>query len=385
METIFADLHIHVGRDKHNYPVKISAGKTLTLTNILKEASRNKGLQMIGVIDCQSPAVQEELMDLINQGAANERLGGGITFEELTLILGSEIEIYDDRCQGPIHVLCYLPTLEAMIQFTQWLRSRMKNIFLSSQRYYGNAQELQAFVKSLGGLFIPAHVFTPFKSLYGKGVKQSLTEVFDPNLIDAIELGLSADTTMADQINELHAYTYVSNSDAHSLSKIAREYQQLQVADPSFNELALALHNRYERTIVANYGMNPKLGKYYHTVCKKCLYPIEGRSNCANCGADKIIKGVSERIKELSDDPDDVVLRPQYIHQVPLSYIPGLGPKMYQRLLDAFQTEMNIIHFATKSQLQAVVPERIAHKIWQLRTGMQEVSAGGGGKYGKIK
>src|SRR5699024_7925354 len=110
---------------------------------------------------------------------------------------------------------CYLPSLEKMKQFSKWLSIKMKNISLSSQRYYGSAKYLQYKVKELSGLFIPAHVFTPFKSLYGKGVKYSLTEVFDPDLIDGIELGLSSDTHMANEIEELNDYTFLTNSDAH--------------------------------------------------------------------------------------------------------------------------------------------------------------------------
>lgn len=110
------------------------------------------------------------------------------------------------------------------------MAQHMKNIHLSSQRIYCDGRTLQQKVYELGGLFIPAHVFTPFKSLFGKGVQRSLTEVFDPKMIDAIELGLSSDTMMVNQIKELQAYTFVSNSDAHSLGKIAREYQKLRLA-----------------------------------------------------------------------------------------------------------------------------------------------------------
>ena len=102
-----------------------------------------------------------------------------------------------------------MPSLENMEHFTRWLAKRMKNVTLSSQRYYGTAKELQYKVKELEGIFIPAHIFTPFKSLYGKGVRRSLEEVFDPDLIDGVELGLSFDTEMADQIKELHRYTFL--------------------------------------------------------------------------------------------------------------------------------------------------------------------------------
>src|SRR5699024_355505 len=232
LTSYFADMHIHIGRDIYNNPVKITASKSLTLTNILKESSRNKGIHMIGVIDSHAPAVQEEIIQLIDQGKAEELADGGIKFENVTLILGTEIEIYDEFCHGPIHILCYFPTLEKMSKFTEWLSPRMTNITLSSQRYYGLAKDLQYKVKELAGLFIPAHVFTPFKSLYGKGVQYSLTEVFDPDLIDAVELGLSSDTEMANGISELSRYAFLTNSDAHSLQKIAREYQEIRMKTP---------------------------------------------------------------------------------------------------------------------------------------------------------
>ena len=149
------------------------------------------------------------------------------------------------------------------------MRQHMKNIHLSSQRIYCDGRTLQEKVREMEGLFIPAHVFTPFKSLYGKGVKRSLTEVFDPQLIDGIELGLSSDTTMVSGIRELQPYSFVTNSDAHSLGKIAREYQVLQLAAVNFIELKKALHGQDGRMITANYGLNPLLGKYYQTVCEK--------------------------------------------------------------------------------------------------------------------
>src|SRR5699024_7138260 len=192
MQSYYADMHIHIGRDIYDKPVKITASKNLTLTNVLKEASRDKGIHMVGIIDCHAPAVQEEIKQLIHKGAAHELAEGGIRFENVTLLLGSEIEIYDENCKGPIHVLCYFPYLETIERFSEWLTEHMKNITLSSQRYYGGAKELQYKVKELGGIFIPAHVFTPFKSMYGKGVNTSLTEVFDSDLIDGIELGLSS-------------------------------------------------------------------------------------------------------------------------------------------------------------------------------------------------
>ena len=65
MKEYFVDLHIHIGRTMTGKPVKITAGKGLTLTNILKAAIFPKGLDIVGVIDCHSPEVILELEQLI--------------------------------------------------------------------------------------------------------------------------------------------------------------------------------------------------------------------------------------------------------------------------------------------------------------------------------
>ncbi|WP_174613664.1 endonuclease Q family protein [Virgibacillus ihumii] len=385
LNSFFTDLHIHIGRDMYNKPVKITGAKTLTLTNILKEASRNKGIHMAGVIDSHAPAVQEEIKQLIDAGKAYELADGGVRFEKVTLLPGAEIEVYDENCHGQIHVLCFFPTLAAIGKFTEWLTGKMKNVTLSSQRYYGSAKELQYKVKELSGLFIIAHAFTPFKSLYGKGVRQSLKEVFDPDLIDAIELGLSSDTMMADQIAELHDYTFVSNSDAHSLAKIAREYQEIMMDEPSFKEFEWALGNVNGRGIKQNFGMNPHLGKYYTTVCSQCLEPLSPDADqCHTCHSTKIIKGVYDRIQELSNADGSNMERPPYLYQVPLEYLPKLGPKTFEKLLSHFDTEMNVIHHVPFEELQEIVPEKLAASIIRMREGDLEIKAGGGGRYGSV-
>lgn len=217
--------------------------------------------------------------------------------------------------------------------FSNWLSARLKNIHLSSQRIYETGLNLQKKVKEMGGLFIPAHIFTPHKSLYGKGVKSSLTEVFDPSMIDAVELGLSCDTDMASHISELNQYTFLTNSDAHSLAKIGREYNELYVQSADFTEFALALRGQGERTITANYGLDPLLGKYYQTACEACGEPaVSGGTACANCGNARFTKGVSERLRELSDQPEVRVSRPRYVHQIPLQFVPGVGPKTLDKL-----------------------------------------------------
>ncbi|WP_057914299.1 endonuclease Q family protein [Peribacillus muralis] len=389
MKQFYADLHIHIGRTRSGKAVKITGARTLTFSNVLQVASERKGLDLIGIIDCHSPEIIEEIEAAILDGEIIEKCEGGLLYKNTTIIPGSEIEIYDHNCNGPIHVLSYFPSLKAMKEFSTWMSGHVKNITLSSQRIYCDGRTLQKIVKSLGGLFIPAHVFTPFKSLYGKGVQSSLTEVFDPGLIDAIELGLSADTKMVKNIAELESYAFVTNSDAHSLGKIAREYQKIQLEEPSFAELEKALHEKENRKVIANYGLNPLLGKYHQTVCSACFHQVLNISGpCSACGNKSIIKGVSSRIQELSIvkmDGEYKRERPPYIHQVPLDFIPGLGPKSMEKLLEAFGTEMNILHDVTLEQLKEIVHDKLAGYIDAARKGTLIFEAGGGGKYGKVK
>lgn len=396
MNSYYVDLHIHIGRTATGKAVKITGSKSLTFTNIIDHAKNEKGLNMIGIIDCHSPEVLEEIQSLLHTGEMTELEDGGFSYHGLTVIPGSELEIYDENCKGPIHVLCYFSTFETMMRFSNWLSQYVKNIQLSSQRVYITGRNLQEKVKELEGLFIPAHVFTPFKSLYGKGVTQSISEVFHPDLIDGIELGLSADTFMADQLIELHRYPFVSNSDAHSLAKIAREYQVIDMEQPSFQELRLALTNKDNRRIVANFGLDPLLGKYHQTVCAKCFHAMSTSDvQCPKCGHEKFIKGVAERIQQLSISPScktksemiqtERQIRPPYIHQVPLEFIPGLGPKLRMNLMNHFGTEMAVLHEVSFDELKRVIPDKIAQLIVEARTGNLSVSAGGGGKFGKIE
>ncbi|MCT8138790.1 TIGR00375 family protein [Anaerobacillus sp. CMMVII] len=390
MKSYFVDLHIHLGATATGKPVKITASKSMTLENVLNVAADQKGLGLIGIIDCHVPEVLQQLNQLLVAGDIYEREEGGLCYKEkITLILGSELEVYDSRSKGPIHVLAFFPYLNSMERFSLWLTERVTNVNLSTQRIYEDGVVLQEQVKQQGGLFIPAHVFTPFKSLYGKGVEHSIEEVFDSRMIDGIELGLSSDTTMANQVIELQNYTFLTNSDAHSLGNIAREYQKIKMKQPSFYELVKALKGEAGREIESNFGLNPLLGKYYQTTCERCFEPVtEGEFQaCQNCGHGQFTKGVAVRIKELANQGNAIPKRkrPPYIHQIPLQFIPTLGPKTLEKLRQHFEHEMNIIHNATKEQLEMVVSKKIADYILKARAGELTFKTGGGGKYGKVK
>ncbi len=388
LQQVYADLHIHIGRSEDGQPVKISGSRNLTFANIAKEASERKGIGLIGIIDCHSPGVRADIRSLIATGDMIELPGGGIRYRDTTILLGSEIEIREPGYEES-HVLLYFRDLARMDDFAEWMSSRMKNIQLSSQRLYTSYRELQEQVKQRDGLFMPAHMFTPHKGIYGS-VTARMGDVLDLDRIDGGELGLSADTTMAGYISELDRYPLFTNSDAHSLGKIGREYNVLRMNEVSFDGLVGVLHQQDYAYVEANYGLDPRLGKYHRTYCRNCEHIIHESGavleRCPYCGSTQLTVGVLDRVLHIADrvQSEPPESRPPYRYQVPLSFIPGLGPAKMNRLLEAFGTEMAILHNSSISQLEAVVGREIADHIVLAREGRLTLRAGGGGTYGKV-
>ncbi len=397
LRRVFADLHIHIGRTACGKPVKISGSRDLTFANIAHEASERKGIGLIGIIDSHSPAVIEEIDALIGAGEMEEVPGGGIRYRNTVVLLGSEIEVRDPGC-GPAHLLVYMPDLAAMRTFSSWMSKHMKNVTLSSQRIYVTARTLQTTAYELGGIVIPAHIFTPHKSVYGSGARR-MAEFLDLERIAAVELGLSADTEMAGLLTELDRYPFLSNSDAHSLAKIGREYNALLLAEPSYTEWLKALRGEAGRTIMANYGLRPQLGKYHRSYCTQCACVFDQdhavTDRCPSCNG-RIVRGVIDRLLSIADrnagtaqedmaEHQQASARPPYIHQVPLEFIPGLGRRTLDKLFDHFGTEMNIVHEVPQASLAEAVGTDIAARIADARSGILQVEVGGGGYYGRVR
>ena len=395
MEEIFADLHVHIGRSKNGKPIKITAARSLNFENIAKECADRKGINVVGIIDCASPYVIEDIEEFLKTGEAYEIEDGGIIYKDkVCILLGSEVETSEvsrnGKC-GAAHNVCFFPHLKDIKAFSSEMSQHIKNITLSTQRSDLSGYELIDIVEKYNGILIPAHCFTPFKSYYGNCVdrmEEIFREKFDK--IFAIELGLSADTYLADMITELEDKTFVTNSDAHSLPKIAREYNKMQVADISFKEIVKALKNEDGRKVLCNYGLDPKLGKYHRTFCDDCNKLIETKypmDTCPYCGSKKVTFGVFDRIELIRDKKESKspANRPPYIYQVPLSFIPGLGAKTIDKLLENFGTEMTILHKLSKDDLESVVGIKVAEAIIASREGKMQIHAGGGGNYGKVE
>lgn len=388
LKDCYCDLHVHIGKASNGQSVKISGSRDLTFAGIAKEAAERKGIELIGIIDSHSPPVQQDIMDSLESGEMTEAEGGGISYRGTTIVLGAEIEIREPG-RKECHVLAYMPDLKTMQDFSSWMSRYMRNINLSSQRLYVPSRDLQDEITGRGGLLIPAHIFTPHKGLYGCATER-MAELFDLDRIAAVELGLSADSEMAGYISELDRYTFLTNSDAHSLGKIGRECNVMKLAEPSFKELQLALERKEGRRVAANFGLNPRLGKYHRTYCSGCGSIIDEQfatsDRCPYCGSPKLVQGVLDRILNIADREVPVVPpnRPPYHYQVPLDFIPGLGKAKMNALLGAFGSEMNIIHKAKEDEIAAVAGSDLASKIIAARSGVLELSVGGGGTYGKV-
>ena len=394
MHEIFADLHVHIGRSENGKPIKITAARSLNFANIAKECADRKGINIVGIIDCASPYVIEDIDKFLSTGDAYELKDGGIIYKDkVCILLGSEVETSEEGRNGKsgsAHNVCFFPYLKDIKAFSQEMQKHIKNITLSTQRSDISGYELIDIVEKHNGILIPAHVFTPHKSYYGNctdRLKNIFKEKYDK--IFAIELGLSSDTFLADEISELEEKTFVTNSDAHSLPKIAREYNKLQVEDISFKEVVKALKNEDGRKVVANYGLDPKLGKYHRSFCEDCQESIEieeAATVCPKCNGKNITFGVFDRIELIKDkeETQSPKMRPPYIYQIPLQFIPGVGGKTIEKLIDNFDTEMNILHKVDEDDIEAVVGKKVASNIMQACRGNIHVHSGGGGVYGKV-
>lgn len=391
MPDFFADLHVHLGRTLGNQAVKITASSSLTLRNVLVECQQRKGVDLVGIVDTASPGVLLELEQMMRDGEIKPLEEGGLRFQDrVTLILGGEFET-GETAGGQAHWLSYFPGLAEMRNFSETMSRYVRNMNLSTQRCRLTAPQLAEIVWELGGLFIPAHAFTPHKSVYGC-VTDRLADLFggDFQRIPALELGLSSDTHMADCLAELQSVTYLTNSDAHSLEKIGREYNVLQLAAPTYGELVKALTNTDGRRVVRNYGLDPRLGKYHRTYCLICETIVQDVAPpvfaCPNCGSRRVVKGVLDRLVEIADyqAPVHPPARAPYCYQIPLRFLPGVGQRAIDRLIGRFGSEMAVLHRASAEDLAQVVGEKLAAVIVQARQGQLALVTGGGGRYGRV-
>jgi uncharacterized protein (TIGR00375 family) len=258
MQTFDADLHIHS-------PYSIAVSQSLNL-DTMWETAKKKGLSILGTGDITQPDWRKYLQEKLHYQ------DGIYSFKELHFLIQTELEDAES-----IHHLVFLPDFHAAEQLQQLLTPFVKNIegrWAGRPHVNKSPAEIVEIIEDMGGMSGPAHAFTPFKSIFRQGKYATLEQTYDTTVkkIKFLELGLSADTNLADRLQTLQEITFLSNSDAHSqgVSSLGREFNRIQIESPTFDEIKLALDRRQNRRVILNVGLDPRLGKYYIMFCKNC-------------------------------------------------------------------------------------------------------------------
>ncbi|MDR2831031.1 MAG: TIGR00375 family protein [Methanobrevibacter sp.] len=373
---INTDLHVH------SY-FSMASSKDMTINNIAPQA-KLKGLQLMGTGD----GFHLSWLNTIEESATYS--GDGIySKKSCDFVLTAEVE-----AKNRIHHLFILPNIEIAREISEKLPSKNKNID-GRPRVDMNGQEIMDLARDYGCLVGPAHAFTPWTGMY-----KTYSSIYDcyQGKPDFLELGLSADSNMADRVKELQNIPFLTNSDAHSPwpHRLGREFNKIEMEDVSFTSLRKGIKNN---RIKANYGLIADLGKYHLTACTKCYQLIEpffAKENKMKCSCGGIIKkGVDFRISEIADwdNPNHPIYRPPYNYLMPLAEIISMTynkgvttktvQKIWKNLINEFNNEIDVLIKIPLSKIDEI-DKKIAIAIKSFRDKSIHITPGGGGKYGEI-
>jgi len=395
MAKFIADLHIHSKYSR-------ATSSQMDVEN-LDLYARAKGISLMGTGDFTHPDWLSELKNKL------QPLGNGLfKYRETHFILTAEVcnNFRKDGQGRRIHNIILAPSFEVVEKIN------------SSLRVYGNlrvdgrpdlalsARDLVKLVLDTyeDCLIIPAHVWTPWFSLFGANSGfDSVDDCFEDQTenIYALETGLSSDPPMNWRLTSLDRFALVSNSDSHSPSRIGREANVFDV-ELNYKEIIKAIKVKEKNDFLFTIEFFPQEGKYHydgHRNCNVCLSPHQSRERgkrCPVCGG-KLTIGVMHRVEELADRPEDFI-PPGAVpckHLIPLVEILGeaLGvgtesmavKDQYDRLITQLGTEFNILLDLGEEQLRRSAPKRVVEGILKVREGKVDISPGYDGVYGKIK
>jgi uncharacterized protein (TIGR00375 family) len=247
--------------------------------------------------------------------------------------------------------------------------------------------------------------------VYGsKGGFDSIAECFGDMLphIPAVETGLSSDPGMNWRVPELDMMTIVSYSDAHSLSRLAREATVFD-AELSYEGYRQAL---LKGSVAYTVEFHPEEGKYHFDGHRKCgvVQPPEATARqgdrCPVCGRPLTV-GVAFRVEQLAGrepvaQPDaggkvvnTAARRPPYRLLVPLQEVLGealgQGPDtkrvqgLYLRLVEKLGPELHILQASPLEEIASVAGGRAAEGVQRVREGRLTVQPGYDGVYGIVR
>lgn len=269
-----------------------------------------------------------------------------------------------------------------------------------------DAKELAKIIlnTSQNCFIIPAHIYTPWFSLFGANSGfDSLEECFEEysKYIYAGETGLSSDPPMSWLNSSLDKITLVSNSDAHSPSKIGREANVFDT-DLSYAGVVEAIKNRDPQKFLETVEFFPEEGKYHydgHRNCQVCLTPQESKkikNICPQCGKPLTI-GVLHRVNDLADrkegeNPAQVI---PFRKTIPLEEIiaeaKGMGVaskavrEEYKNLIKRLGSEFKILLEISPEQIERASSAEIAEGVSRVRRGKVSIEPGYDGEFGRIK
>ncbi|MCX5805101.1 MAG: endonuclease Q family protein [Proteobacteria bacterium] len=402
-----ADLHIH------------SKYSRATSRDMCPEAlwqwAQTKGIAIMGTGDFTHPAWLAELKEKI------EPAGNGL------FTLKEEFQSKDvpDSCRGDvffmlsceissiykkngktrkIHSIIYVPDfVDAEKIYTSL--SRIGNLHSDGRPILGlDAKELLKIVLDIcpKSLFVPAHAWTPWFSVFGaESGFDTLEECFDElaPYIYAIETGLSSDPAMNWRISALDRITFMSNSDAHSPAKIGRE---ANIFNTEYSYDAVTDAVRTKNGFLGTIEFFPEEGKYHydgHRSCNVNLSPGETIAHnylCPVCGK-RVTVGVMHRVEKLADRENGfkpVGALPFY-PIIPLPEILGealeVGPASkkvnaaYQGLIQKLGSEFKILLDSPLDDIEKAGSPLIREAISRVRAGNVRITPGFDGEFGKIK
>jgi uncharacterized protein (TIGR00375 family) len=370
--------------------------------------ARLKGIDVVGTGDCVHPRYLEELRTSLVEAEPGLYRYARAPDERVRFLCSVELAlIYKHRERTrKVHHLVLLPSLETAARLSAQLAKHGK-IAGDGRPILGlSSRELLDLVLSVDArcALIPAHVWTPWFSLFGsRSGYDALEDCFGvegAKEIFALETGLSSDRPMNRRISALDRLALVSYSDAHSPSKLGREATVLE-APRSYDGILGAIRENSRASLPFTIEFFPEEGKYHydgHRDCRVRLHPresAEGKLKCPSCGR-PLTLGVLHRSEALADRPRDYVHPQEEGRQrsvIPLEELIaavrscGVATqgvrREYLHLVAEFGSEFAILLDLDPAQL-ARRDFRLAEALRRMRAGQVQVSPGYDGEFGKV-
>jgi DNA helicase II / ATP-dependent DNA helicase PcrA len=402
-----ADLHIHSHFSR--------ATSQDLVPEVLSAWAQKKGVNLIGTGDFTHPGWVEELREkLVEAEHGLYRLrpdlekGTEATVPEscravTRYILSGEISCIYKRAgrTRKVHNLVLMPDFDSVYRLSDRL-SRIGNLRSDGRPILGlDSRDLLEIVLETSdrSFFIPAHVWTPWFSLFGsKSGFDTIEECFGDltSHIHALETGLSSDPSMNRRLSALDPYVLVSDSDAHSPVKLGRE-ANLFDTDLDYDHLLKAMIHKtgFDGTI----EFFPEEGKYHldgHRKCRARLHPAETRERkglCPICGKPLTV-GVLHRVYELSDREAPLATSP-FWSLIPLaeilSEVLNCGPSSkkvaaaYEELLRRLGPEIDILMHIPLDDINQAGGPLLAEAVRRMREHRVFKEEGYDGEYGVIR